>query len=236
MTFAISTILKNEHDYINQFIDYHLKLGFTFFYIMIDNIYYEQDSYENYISEEYKQYIKFYYITREYDLIKYKLIIENNNYDTNQYWIDFFNDNVLNEIKEKWVLIIGCDSFMYFNSKTVNNFIIDNNFSEDISQILFFWFVVRNLDNISNSNLINNLNKMYTEVSSNHCYTMGKISKIEKLITGSHCFSSKTEKQKIYICDDKYRMFGKNILSSDIFQHTIFDKYDENRPKIFCSI
>ena len=59
MSFAIATIVKNEHDYLNQFIEYHLKLGFTFFYIMIDDISYKQDSYDSYINDEYKQYIKY---------------------------------------------------------------------------------------------------------------------------------------------------------------------------------
>ena len=38
MKFAIFTLVKFEHDFINQFIEHHLKLDINHFYIVIDNI------------------------------------------------------------------------------------------------------------------------------------------------------------------------------------------------------
>ena len=35
-TIGLYTCIKNEHDFINQFIEYHYKLGVDHFYFLID--------------------------------------------------------------------------------------------------------------------------------------------------------------------------------------------------------
>ena len=35
---AIITLVKYEHDFINQWLEYHLKIGFSHFYLIIDKI------------------------------------------------------------------------------------------------------------------------------------------------------------------------------------------------------
>ena len=38
MSVSIVTMVKHEHDFINAWIEYHYKLGFSHFYILVDNI------------------------------------------------------------------------------------------------------------------------------------------------------------------------------------------------------
>ena len=40
---SIFSMIKFEHDFINQWIEYHLEIGFSHFYLLIDNIFEEQN-------------------------------------------------------------------------------------------------------------------------------------------------------------------------------------------------
>ena len=229
MKYGITTILKNEHDYINEFIGYHVQIGFTFFYILVDNICYEQDSYVNYIHPEYIKYVQFFYVDKSFNENICATLI-NNGSNTHQYWINYFNTCVLPIIKTEvdWVAVIGCDSFLKLEHNNIHNFIIDNNITNDITQIAFPWMPVFNFDGNNYDLLTPNLNKMYYFPQCDHTYTMGNTSKIKNLIGSSHCFSSCDATQKIFICDDIIKVYPENVNIYDIFKYSSFKKTLKN--------
>ena len=61
-TIAIFTHVKNEHDFINPWIEYHLTLGVNHFYIGIDNSTTIQDKYI--LHESLKKKVTFFYIEK----------------------------------------------------------------------------------------------------------------------------------------------------------------------------
>ena len=139
-------------DYINQFIEHHLNIGFNFFYIIVDNLDFEQIDYKNIISSKYHQNIKLYNMDKNFNFKYYQELI-NNNGNTHNYWINYFNNVVLKDVTEDWLLIEGCDSFLYLNGLNINNFI--NNvlkINKNTFQIAFPWLSAYNLENLELTN------------------------------------------------------------------------------------
>ncbi len=218
-TFAIGTIIKNEHDYINQFIEHHLNMGFTFFYIIVDNLTYQQDNYKKIININFLKYVKLYDLNKNYNLNLYEQLKKNNS-NTHIYWINYFNSIVLQEIKEDWILMIGMDSFLYLNGNTINDYMKDIN--DDIFQIAFPWLAGYNLYNYKINNFVQEINKLYFQ-NHNHTYGMGKTKNIKKLHESSHFFIPKTEQQIIYIPNDIYFKTSDIITPYDIFNKNKFN-------------
>ena len=44
-TCCICCCIKNEHDFINRWLEYHIKIGISHFYLLVDNVYDEQEPY-----------------------------------------------------------------------------------------------------------------------------------------------------------------------------------------------
>jgi len=230
MKYSILTVIKNEHDYINQFIEHHLNIGFSFFYIIVDNICYEQEDYLQVIQEKYKKYVKIYLLDKYFDENTCNNI-KNNNLNIHDLWINYFNNIILNEVKEDWILAIGLDSYIYLNGENIDTFI--KKLDTDIFEVVFPWFCLYNLDNVSNEDFTHNINKFYT-TKHDHIYSMAYVKNIEKIFSNSHYFIPKTLTQKIYICDNKYIIKNKYISSHlEIFDHAHFNIFDLNCPKNF---
>lgn len=230
-TYAIATVVKNEHDYIGQFVEYHWNLGFTHFYILVDNIIYEEPNYQVCIDEKYLKHITFYYLDKSFDPKYYNDII-NNKRRSSHYWIAYFNKHVLPIIKEDWILIIGLDSFMYFDGKSVNEYMLNANIRPETTQIAFPWCVVENMGNKRVDYFCEEITDLYVrEKPWDHSYTMGKVSKIKNLNISTHGFFSKDDEQLIYICDNTYMNAPSDVNVWDIFKKIQFSILHENHPK-----
>jgi hypothetical protein len=107
MSFAIYTSVKYEHDYINQFIEHHLNLGISHIYIIVDNVNDTQIDYDHIINNIFCDNVTLYYVNAS---------MRQNNHETiHNQLTNFFNNTILNDIKEDWVITIGVDSFIYLN-------------------------------------------------------------------------------------------------------------------------
>ena len=232
-TFAIFSFLKYEHSYINQFIEHHLNLGFTYFYLIVDNLDKNniQEDYNLVIKDEFKEYVKLYDVRNR--LVK--------NGDIHSNLITYFNKIILPEIKEDWVLTIGCDSFIYLDGMAINDYIKKIN-ETDISQILFPHFFCLNLHDKDVGNLINNTGNMCTTLDAILCCTLGRVNNIKQLYTNSHWFISKTNKQKIYfsnLTNSQRPKEEKYIITDNINLHELFNNVgiinilDKNCSKFF---
>jgi hypothetical protein len=232
-SFAIGTILKHEHDYINQFIEHHLNLGFDFFYIIIDNLDYEQINYESVIKTDYKKYIKLYNLDKNFDY-EYYNNIKKQNLNPHQYWINYFNQIVLPDIKENWILMIGGDSFLYLNDLKIETYVNNVlNKYDNIFQFAFPWLAGYNLDDLEILDFCGDVNKLYFQ-NHNHTYGMALVSNIEKLHLSSHLFVPKNEEQIIYIPNDIIFKTDKNVTPYDIFIKNPFDINNLSKHNIFA--
>ena len=220
--YAICTILKFEHDYINQFIEHHLNIGFDSFYIIIDNLDFKQAEYINVIHDKFFKYIKLFNLDKSFDEQLY-INLKINKCSTHSYWIKYFNQIVLPEVKEDWLLMIGGDSFLYLDGKNINEYM--NNIltvNNNIFQVAFPWLAGYNLDNKPIDNFCNEINKLHFQYH-NHTYGMGKVSNIEYLDESSHYFVPKTREQIIYIPENIILNMGKQINAFDIFKNNKFN-------------
>lgn len=231
--YALFTIVKFEHSYINQFIEHHLNIGFNFFYILVDNLNEEQIDYNNIIDNKFKKYLKLYIMTKHFDIDKYNKILDNT-FSHHDYFILYFNEIILKDIKEDWIFVVGCDSFLYLNGNKIIDFIINFDINtKEIFQILFPMFLLFNINNNSYTDMCHTFKNYYT-INSYYMYSMAKINNIDKLDCSSHYFISKTEQQNIYFPDNKII----NIKNSEIKINTLllnskFDIFDKNHTNYF---
>ena len=226
-TFAIFTTLKFEHSYINQFIEHHLNLGFNFFYLIVDNLdpTHIQNDYNLIIKDEFKSFVKLYNMSTDY-------YIQNTQLTIHDYFISYFNNTILQDIKEDWVLVLGCDSFMYFDGDTVHNYV--KNLNSNIFQISFPMYMLYNLNNINYDDLCHTLNNYYT-IPAMYMYSMARVNNIKCLDRTSHYFLSTSNDHVIYLPDNKnINIHNNNINFDELLCKSSFNIFDINHTNFFA--
>ena len=226
-TYSIFSFLKNEHAYINQFIEYHLKLGFSYFYLIIDNLDINniQEDYNLVIKEEFKSYVKLYDVR------------DGNGCDNHASLLEYFDRSILPEINEDWVLTLGCDSFLYLDGMKVDKYVekVEKEHSE-IFQILFPMYLLYNIYNNDCMNLFDLLGEKIITTQSYYMYSMGKVNNIKNISLSSHFYSSRTETNNIYFSNNSLfnKFNNKDLTIKDLLLKCFFDIFDDNHTKFFC--
>lgn len=172
-------------------------------------------------------------MNKNYDIDFYEKLIKYNS-NTHDFWIKYFNNIVLKNIKEDWIFMIGCDSFLYLNGQTIDEYINDIlKINENIFQIAFPWLAGYNLDNLELKDYCKDINKLYFQ-NHNHTYGMAKVSEIEKIHSSSHYFIPKSTQQIIYLPDNIVYEKNNNILPYDIFNINKFNIDNMNNNNIYA--
>jgi len=205
MSVSIVTMVKHEHDFINAWIEYHYKLGFSHFYILVDNITEKQKDYV--IKEQYRQCVSLIH-TNDADINFYNEYIQNEGVHLSAVLHDLLNNKIIqtNIIKEEWVIAVGVDQYIYLNGNTIQEYL--NHIEEDCTQVIIPWsFCFFNNNNSNFDNFLENF-KSYKNVYGWGGHSNGLIRKSNLLrISGnSHSFESKTPQQKVFIIDEYYVM------------------------------
>jgi len=228
--YAMALYVKNEHDYINQFLEHHINIGFDIFYIIVDNLAYTQINYMDVIADEFKNKIKLFYLDTTFASNTWKNNASNNLVDGNIY-IEYFNSILFPLIDSEWLCINAVDSFMYFNNKTIDDFF--NNIRQDVDQIAIPWLVLLNSDNTCNEDFLHNMDKYYN-IKHNHTFACAKMSNILGLSHTDHFFLSKKEKQIIYspLNDTYIETCDKNLVSI-VFPKSTFDIQSISYSSVF---
>jgi len=230
--YTIITVIKNEQDFINQWLEYYIKMGIEFFYILIDNIVYTQKDYI--INDEFKTKVKFININSEF-CIK---ILSKKKFD---YYYNTYKSGIIHSILNQfiqslnieWIILCSIDQYYYFNGKTIPEFL--NTIDLDCSQILLPWYCIKNLDDLSSSNLLEIINKLYT-TEHNHVSPIARCKYIKELEVSSHYFISKELYQKIFVGNkyiyvkdrfDIYKMFKFSMDNfRQYYNNDNFDKWN----------
>jgi len=221
-TASIITLVKYEHDFINQWIEYHYKLGFGHFYIIIDNIVEEQPDYE--IDHTFKDNVTLIKCNQDTIIKKFGYTVQEFNNKHGYRHISYFLHELLNTeiiynniIKEDWVTAVGLDQFIYLNGETIQHYL--SNIHETCTQIFFPWSIsAYNNQDMPYDNLMKNIhtyNCSYNKTTG-HSNAMIRVSDLQAISSNSHSFISKNIYQKIYIIDEYYTA-PKEIL--DIFSY-----------------
>lgn len=206
MSVGIVTLAKHEHDFINQWIEYHYKLGFSHFYILVDNLTEKQKDYV--IEEQFKQCVSFIH-TNDADIKFYKVSLEYEPQHLSGILHELLNSKIVNTdiIKEKWVTAIGMDQYFYLNNNiTIQEYL--NNIEEKCTQIIIPWsFCFFNNNNSKFDNILENC-KSYKNIYGwvGHSNGLVRTCNLSKLNQNSHSFESKTPQQKVFIIDEYYIM------------------------------
>lgn len=224
-TFAIVTSLYLEHNYINFFIEYHLALGFNKFYVMIDDSTGPEDEYI--IFDELKPYVNLIKYSDLYDKEYTKNWLENMWHKMELVHRVIIN-NIYPMVTEDYVMLLGCDSFLFLDNLTVKEYFIKNNITDDIAQIFFRWKDVRNFSFTSNYNLFENMNTNDMEIfDGDQYYTMAKRSLVLRPSDNSHHYFMLNDGKGFYenkiinvtagIGEEKYYEIRPHIINNEPF-------------------
>ena len=217
-TFAILTVVLLEHQYINYFVEYHIKLGFNKIYIVIDNTDTIQDEYI--IKEEFKPFVIL------LDILKYITIEEHNNISYAKLigHKSGFIQNILQRIyklhiQEDYTILLGIDSFLFLNNLTIQEYFLKFNIPDDVCEIIFKWVNLYNNVYKSTYNLFENIDsKSINKKYNHHFFTMGNRKLVIEPSGDSHNYNIKENTGKIWFNNSIY-----NITNNDNFK-TIVDK------------
>ena len=188
ISLGIFAPIKNEHDFINQWLEYHINYGFDKIYLFVDNRYSIQDDYLDIIDNTFLKYIKFIYYT---------------NINISDHSDDFINEyinNNFNIFEEDWLLMGSIDMFVYINNINIKEYI--NTIDKKCSQILIPWFSVYNLDDLPYDNLLKNINNYYTNIRK-ETSSLINIKKM-KFKTSRHIFIAKDYTDLILLNNSYY--------------------------------
>jgi len=205
-TFAILSVVLLEHQYINYFIEYHIKLGFNKIYIIIDNSDTIQDEYI--IKEEFKPFVIF------LDIRTYYTIEEPLKYAHKSDFIHTILQKVYKlYIQEDYTILLGIDSFLFLNNLTIQEYFVKYNIPDDVCQIMFKWVQLYNHVNKSRYNLLENIdsNDVVKEYNM-HYFTMGNRKLVIEPSCDSHHYNIKESTGKIWYNNSIY-----NITNNDNF-------------------
>jgi hypothetical protein len=194
-------MIKNEHDFINQWIEYHLKIGFSHFYLVIDNVRYEQPEYN--INESFKSNVTFIKVNND-TLKKYTFP---GGIEHSVFIHLLLNYEVIDKgiIKEDWVTTIGLDQFIYLKDINITTFL--ESIDKECTQIIIPWSICAfNTKDLPYDNLMANVNQYLYEYNGTSGHSNGFIrtNNVKALCGSSHSFISKSFKQKIYIVDEYF--------------------------------
>jgi len=229
---SIITLVKHEHDFINPWIEYHIKLGVSHFYILIDNILDEQPEYN--INCEFKDSVTLIKCDQS-DVVKHfghtiQHFCQLPNFHISGILHSLMNTKIIecNTIKEDWTTAIGVDQYLYMNGETIQMYL--ENIDESCDQIIMPWSIVAfNNKNMPHDNLIKNVGRYtccYGHVG--HSNGLMKTKNLLKLAGNSHSFISKKPRQKVYIINEYFEMNSKLISmgSNNVFD-IVQKKMDE---------
>lgn len=224
---SIITMVKYEHDFINQWIEYHMKLGFSHFYILIDNIQDVQPEYE--INEMFKENVTLINCTEDTVIRHFGCSTSdyNNkssyNHHHSFYLHQLLNFEIINKniIKEYWVTAIGIDQFIYMNGLTIQQYL--ENILEECTQIILPWSMCcYNNTNSPFDYFMKNVNSYkYSYGYFGHSNGLIKTKELLKLCGDSHSFVSKSPRQQVYIINEYFTM-DSELLS--LGNDRVFDK------------
>jgi len=215
-TFAVITPVLLEHNYINFFVEYHIKLGFNKIYVLIDNTDYEQDEYiiEN---KEYNEKVVFLYcnnyISNEQKLNWSKI------YRHKSGIVHYALQKLYNDVEEDYTILLGVDSFLFLNNLTIQEYFVKFNITDDISQIFFKWVNLYNKTSKLEYNLLKDINNNCCKKEYNvHFFTLANRKLVKCPSIDSHHYVLNNKNCKGFFNNNIY-----TITNTDNF-HTILDK------------
>lgn len=157
----VVTRAKNEHGFLENFINHYLNLGFDFIYIFIEN-------------------------GEKYDIINSKAAFIRHYYKGDEVIPLIFNKFLKNLSKKKkidWVLHVDVDEFLFLkNNIKIHEYIYKFD-RKNIGQFIFKWAMIENFRSIDSENNFQNIAEQCNLYSNNHYKSMIKL---EYLNYGGH--------------------------------------------------
>ena len=211
---CICCCAKNEHDFINRWLEYHIKIGISHFYILIDNLYETQDPYN--INEEFKEYVTLVIADKNY-AIKHNINLDNKKINHSNVLIHKLYNTLFSLVKEDWISMCALDNYIYLY-KNIDDFltcIYEEN--PNCSQIIMPWINISNLldNNIDNFPLDLGYSK-YFHIPVKSCQAIIKKSNLKEVHINSHTFISKSKSQIIYL-NNSYKSMPSILDTFHIF-------------------
>lgn len=199
-SFAIVTAVLNEQDYINYFIECYLGVGFHKFYVLLDDSQGEQLPYT--LKEHFKPRVQFIRLSEIFnkDAINYRLKA----YEHKSGLIHEALQVVYRtRVKEDYCMLVGIDSLLYLNERTIQQYFIEKNIGDNIGLVFFHWFVAMN------SKLIESQYNLVNYINSDRCFKAGS----------DHFFT---------LCNKKHVVGPTHDSHHYILNHDVLGFYNDN--------
>lgn len=150
----VVTRAKNEHAFLENFINHYLNLGFDFIFIFIEN-------------------------DQKYDIINPKVAFIKHNYKGNDV-IQFIFNEFLKKKKIDWVLHVDVDEFLFLKDNMKINEYISKFYKKNIGQFIFKWAMIENYRSIDSENNFKNIADQCKIYSNKHYKSMIKYEYLNK--------------------------------------------------------
>lgn len=161
MNNIVVTRAKNEHGFLEIFIDHYLNLGFDFIFIFIEN-------------------------DQKYDIINPKVAFISHDYKGDKVISFIFNEFLKKTNKKKkidWVLHVDVDEFLFLKDNIKIHDYISKFDRINIGQFIFKWAMIENFRSIDSENNFQNIADQCKLYSNIHYKSMIKL---EYLKDGGH--------------------------------------------------
>ena len=176
MSNVVVTRAKNEHGFLNIFIDHYLNLGFDFIYIFIEN-------------------------DQKYNIENKKIIFIKHKYKGDNVipliFNKFLKNNTIKKItkitKIDWVLHVDVDEFLFLKDNIKIHEYISKYYKENIGQFIFKWAMIENFRSIDSENNFQNIMDQSKLYSNSHYKSMVKLCHIQKNASHPHFFNIKKD-------------------------------------------
>lgn len=184
-SFAIITPVLNEHQYINFFLDDYFNLGFHRVYILIDDSTSPQDAYI--IKPEHQDRVSLINLQSLYSPSELQNHLSNNNHKSGLVH-DAIARVYMHHTTEDYCLVVGVDSFLYLNGRTIQQLFVERNITEDVGMVFFPWFVfLNNQTKEANYNCLNIMEHPKCPKEHNHhFFTLAQRKLVNRPSSDSH--------------------------------------------------
>jgi hypothetical protein len=222
--FAIVSYLMHEHDYVDNFVSYHARLGFHRFFFLVDNI--DGSRQQPYVIDAQLAACVDLTVVVAADIVG----MQSHPLPRSRELNVLVNAKLLPRITEDWVLAIGIDSFLWLDGLSLNEHFrkYPQIKARDCSEIFFPWIIATNVYDANLPDPLHRSDCLALSVPHSHASPMARRDRITGLADHSHQFEMKALTVNMFSCGVVTENMPAGLHVLEIFK-IVLKSYDPNK-------